>query len=394
MTPEELVIFAGIERESIEFTLRIENPVTLQVSAVFQFVNSSHADLFVSRCSGRRFDKKKPEFAIAAAVLSIKAVSLKDIGQTLSFDESGKVLGLDKFFQVPSCPICLQRIDGTITGFLGFNVCQHRTNCQCVYSWKFISCSVCQLLCKEDSSFLPSLTCSKCDESTCLWACLICGHLGCNRFRNSHAKHHFESSHHRFSVDIFNQYVWDYVGDGYAHRMLFRSSSSEAIVFGNEDLHVEQEDSEESSDLVIVKLESLSFHYTNLLSEQLSKQAEHFSREYAEIERNCYTELSEMRQHLLKVQNEISSMQKEFQELKRLKNESEGLLAKLQHHVENEKHECEFIRCLNQSLLVESKASKEPGPLVSKLEKAIASADNEIIRLEKELEETMKRLSS
>ena len=53
-----------------------------------------------------------------------------------------------------------------------------------------------------------------------LWICLICGHVGCGRYRAGHSQDHWRESSHVYALELETQRVWDYVGDGYVHRLI------------------------------------------------------------------------------------------------------------------------------------------------------------------------------
>lgn len=53
-----------------------------------------------------------------------------------------------------------------------------------------------------------------------LWICLICGHVGCGRYKAGHSKDHWKESSHVYALELETQRVWDYVGDGYVHRLI------------------------------------------------------------------------------------------------------------------------------------------------------------------------------
>lgn len=61
--------------------------------------------------------------------------------------------------------------------------------------------------------------CSVCHTTESLWICLICGVIGCGRYVNEHARLHFKESHHQYALELQTNRVWDYVGDGYVHRI-------------------------------------------------------------------------------------------------------------------------------------------------------------------------------
>ena len=53
-----------------------------------------------------------------------------------------------------------------------------------------------------------------------LWICLICGHVGCGRYRAGHAADHWRAENHAFALELEAQRVWDYARDGYVHRLV------------------------------------------------------------------------------------------------------------------------------------------------------------------------------
>jgi BRCA1-associated protein len=49
---------------------------------------------------------------------------------------------------------------------------------------------------------------------------MICGHIGCGRYQEAHAYDHYMATGHLFALEIDTQRIWDYVGDGYVHRLI------------------------------------------------------------------------------------------------------------------------------------------------------------------------------
>jgi BRCA1-associated protein len=65
--------------------------------------------------------------------------------------------------------------------------------------------------------------CSVCDSTEDLWICLICGNVGCGRYKGGHAKDHWKGSAHNFALEIVTQHIWDYAsGDtgDWVHRLI------------------------------------------------------------------------------------------------------------------------------------------------------------------------------
>lgn len=50
--------------------------------------------------------------------------------------------------------------------------------------------------------------------------CLICGHVGCGRYREGHAAKHSEETGHCYALELEAQRVWDYASDNYVHRLV------------------------------------------------------------------------------------------------------------------------------------------------------------------------------
>lgn len=50
--------------------------------------------------------------------------------------------------------------------------------------------------------------------------CLICGHIGCGRYRAGHAVQHSEDTGHSYALELESQRVWDYASDNYVHRLV------------------------------------------------------------------------------------------------------------------------------------------------------------------------------
>lgn len=133
--------------------------------------------------------------------------------------------------ELPTCPVCLERMDESITGLQHIQ-CHHTTQCYCIDKWGHSQCPICRY------SQKPVLTsssakrnvhyeyeqiqceCFECSSTESLWICMICGHIGCGRYQEAHAYDHFMETNHLYALEIETQRVWDYLGDGYVHRLI------------------------------------------------------------------------------------------------------------------------------------------------------------------------------
>ena len=62
-----------------------------------------------------------------------------------------------------------------------------------------------------------------------LWICLICGAVGCGRYRGSHAASHWEAAGHGYALELETQRVWDYANDAYVHRLVASKTDGKLV---------------------------------------------------------------------------------------------------------------------------------------------------------------------
>ena len=62
------------------------------------------------------------------------------------------------------------------------------------------------------------MVCGACRMQETLWVCMTCGFLGCGRYSNKHAANHFVHSGHPFSLELATLRIWDYVTGGFVQR--------------------------------------------------------------------------------------------------------------------------------------------------------------------------------
>ncbi|DAA72673.1 TPA_exp: Uncharacterized protein A8136_5952 [Trichophyton benhamiae CBS 112371] len=151
--------------------------------------------------------------------------------------------------------------------------------------WKGSGCPVCRYtqddLGKRNVNFAmdegPS-ECSVCHSEVNLWICLICGNIGCGRYDGAHAFDHYKETSHSFAMDLTSQRVWDYLGDGYVHRIIQGKSDGKLLELparGDSAL-----DPPDWSDAVPrEKFENISVEYTHLLTSQLESQRVYFEEQ-------------------------------------------------------------------------------------------------------------------
>ncbi|EEH20846.2 hypothetical protein PABG_03077 [Paracoccidioides brasiliensis Pb03] len=205
-----------------------------------------------------------------SAVLSTSSLSTKPLAPPTP-----------SLIELPTCPVCLERMDET-TGLLTI-ICQHVFHCTCLQKWKGSGCPVCRYTQDEFGKRAAShfdcdqepTECQVCHSEANLWLCLICGNVGCGRYDEAHAFAHFKETSHAFAMDLASQRVWDYVGDGYVHRIIQNKSDGKLV-----ELPAAGESALDPPDWADAvpreKLENMSVEYTHLLTSQLESQRTYF----------------------------------------------------------------------------------------------------------------------
>ncbi|KAH9542492.1 hypothetical protein CY35_13G010200 [Sphagnum magellanicum] len=206
MTGADFCQFTGAFIENIKEMRFVRNDgVTDRYSVLMKFDSQGLADDFYRHYNLKPFSSMEAE---VCHVVFTADVQYTESGEQASIPPSGLT-------ELPTCPVCLERLDQHISGILT-TVCNHSFHSYCISKWTDSSCPVCRY-CQQQSE---KSTCSVCGTSENLWICVICGFVGCGRYKEGHAVNHWKESQHCYSLDLETQRVWDYVGDGYVHRLI------------------------------------------------------------------------------------------------------------------------------------------------------------------------------
>ncbi|KAF3761296.1 zf-UBP-domain-containing protein, partial [Cryphonectria parasitica EP155] len=194
--------------------------------------------------------------------------------------------------ELPTCTVCLERMDET-SGLITIP-CQHVFHCTCLQSWRGSGCPVCRATNPapiaadaNDPYSHPfgqgiSNICGRCDTTDDLWICLICGNVGCGRYKGAHAKEHWKETAHCFSLELETQHVWDYAGDMWVHRLIREKGEGKVVEFPSTHMagrNGQAGNGQGGPDADVVpraKLDNIGMEYTHLLTSQLESQRVYF----------------------------------------------------------------------------------------------------------------------
>ncbi|KAK3143548.1 hypothetical protein QOZ80_4AG0301680 [Eleusine coracana subsp. coracana] len=287
VSPDDFVRFCGpyIERASDIRFIRNDG-VEDRYSVLVEFEDQKSADRFYLDVNGWRFSSSEGEVCHVLFIASVQYTPSTEIAST---PPVGSI-------ELPTCPVCTERLDQDISG-ISATTCDHSFQCSCVSVWVNSSCLVCQF-CQKQSE---NSTCSVCQNTGNLWICVICGFVGCGRYKEGHAKQHWKDTDHCYSLDLETQRVWDYVGDSYVHRLNHSKSDTKHAKFkskckysGDDCVNCScNDDSDVGGAMFSSKAETIVDEYNRLLASQLETQREYYEARLSEAKREKERLISE-----------------------------------------------------------------------------------------------------
>ena len=131
------------------------------------------------------------------------------------------------FDRLPSCPLCLEKLDAAVTGLqpapsqLVKPQASESEQSNQAQIWPDVANGSC-LVCKYETAEMTEdhIKCQVCENRKNLWICIICGYIGCGRYFEKHAVNHSDNTLHNFSLEFSSHRIWNYKGDNYVHRMI------------------------------------------------------------------------------------------------------------------------------------------------------------------------------
>ncbi|XP_058111388.1 BRAP2 RING ZnF UBP domain-containing protein 2 isoform X2 [Magnolia sinica] len=206
MTYADFCQFCGsFIQHSLEMRIVRNDGLEDRYSILIRFDSQNSADNFYRYFNGRHFSSLEVEVCCVLFTVDVQYTGSIEHAQT----------SLASSTEQPTCPVCLERLDQDISGILT-TICNHSFHCSCISKWTDSSCPVCRY-CQQQPE---KSTCSICESSENLWICVICGFVGCGRYKEGHAIRHWKETQHCYSLELETQRVWDYVGDNYVHRLI------------------------------------------------------------------------------------------------------------------------------------------------------------------------------
>ncbi|XP_063989228.1 BRCA1-associated protein [Diachasmimorpha longicaudata] len=291
MTCHDLLTFTAACHQDIQHFRILRDNSPNQYMALITMRSSAAANEFYETFNGAPYNSLEPD--VVCHMVFVSRVEVADNGMALA----GHI-------ELPSCPVCLERMDESVDGILTI-LCNHTFHSSCLVKWGDISCPVCRYA--QTPEPVADSHCMECAAGTsneALWICLICGHIGCSRYHQGHAFEHYRDTHHCYAMQLGNNRVWDYVGDNFVHRLL--QDKDGKMVEGG------QEPTKGEGAAVDEKVDAVQLEFTYLLTSQLETQRQYFEDRLNRIEQRSSSEIGELREKLNSISDENSHIKEKI----------------------------------------------------------------------------------
>ncbi|OQV17281.1 BRCA1-associated protein [Hypsibius exemplaris] len=370
----DLLRFSAPFSTEIQKLKIIRDQTPNQYMVLFRFKNQESADRFYDHFNGVPFNSIEPGICHLAYVAKVDAVE----------DIDGGGMAVDGLTELPTCAFCLERMDEAANGVLTI-LCNHSFHSACLEQWGDSSCPVCRYF--QTPQMAEEQACFQCGMSSDdLWLCLICGNIGCGRYSEKHAFVHFQETQHTYALNVKTRRVWDYVGDGYVHRLIQGSGADKVVEYNHA-----------GAGNIDEKMESVTLEYTYLLTTQLESQRHYYEERMEDVRRAAEEECLHLRTDLeaLRIasgdttdtvglqQKQLAQLLKDKESLEKKYQQATVRLVKLSKDLQSEKQ-------LNSILETNQNDYRQ---LVDKLRKekedAVTACEKEIADLREQLADLM-----
>ncbi|KAF5352887.1 hypothetical protein D9757_012094 [Collybiopsis confluens] len=411
MSPSDFLTFVAPAADSISHLRILRDSFPNRSIVLIKFRNPEDASEFIEAYNGRPFNSMEPEICNVVHILSIELRAEDTVTQGVAQFVSPQ----NSMFELPTCPVCLERMDMAVTGLITVP-CSHTFHCMCLSKWGDSRCPVCRYSQNLKSSHPSSSStrptpipfaspssasmssCSSCSSTTNLWICLICGNVGCGRYGRAHAQAHYQSTTHLYALELETQRVWDYAGDGYVHRLIRNKAdgklvelpSAAASMGATPPQNRESGLGPSTADaLSAEKIEAIGIEYSYLLTSQLDSQRAYYEDQTAELQiqvgelRGLVERLTKQLESKEAEQGQRQSGEERISELVRERDKAESKIEKMTGLARKLEKDLREERAVSEGLMSNLSKMKEKAEAVDK--------DREEFRVKiRELEEQLR----
>ncbi|KAI0060982.1 BRAP2-domain-containing protein [Artomyces pyxidatus] len=130
MTPSDFLAFVAPAQEGMAHLRMIRDSVPNRSMVLIQFRKEEDALEFAEAYNGKNFNSMEPETCHVVRVASVSIEADDSLSLAISRFSSTQAPG----YELPTCPVCLERMDSAVTGLVTVP-CSHTFHCMCLSKW-------------------------------------------------------------------------------------------------------------------------------------------------------------------------------------------------------------------------------------------------------------------
>lgn len=367
LSPSEFAAFTGAYHKEISHMRIITTTSKEHYTVIIKMKTQQSADEFYLEFNKKPFSSMEPTACTVLFIASVEFIKQKE--NTILFPPEGQT-------ELPTCAVCLERLDETANGILTI-LCNHSFHCHCLSQWKGDGgCPVCRY-CQQPEPEGPN--CAVCGTNESLWICLICGNIGCGRYKNEHARLHYKETMHVYALELQTSRVWDYMDDRYVHRLVQNKSDGKLV-----ELPPPGSEVDPSSLPDISKVESISLEYTYLLEAQKA----YFVDQIRRMERQKHDKINQLEEEFALLLQQKEENERKARELEDEKKKWDKRVTELEKKMKETLKETDFLKNVNNAM---SQSQEEWKEKVKQTEKKLEddSKDKKIQELQDQIKDLM-----
>jgi len=179
--------------------------------------------------------------------------------------------------------------------------------------------------------------------------CLVCGFVGCSRYKNKHSYDHFVDTKHTYSLELDSQKVWDYTKEAFIHRLALTEGDGKIVEVPN---YRDEETMGNTlkSDFILGKDEALALEWQYLAHAQIETQRSYFEEQLKNIKRQNQLQVKKREEEINELLQEATSFTKQKEKIEHEKRVIEKKTETLRKEMAEISKETLFLRTINEAL--------------------------------------------
>jgi len=377
MSISEFYLFTGAFASTMKHIRVLRTNSLNKYILIIKFDEQKDADSFYQEYNHKQFSSMTNESCYVAYVNKVVFLHPKN---SVLFPPTGQI-------EVPTCSICLEKLDPKMSGLLTI-LCNHSFHSMCLSQWRDENrCPICRY---TQTPFGEKSVCISCGLEDNLWLCLICGFIGCSRYKNKHAQEHFETTKHTYALELETQKVWDYTKEAFLHRLV--SSNCGKVVEVTHNNTEQSVNTVKQTDLLMDTEEASALEWQMLLSAQIETQKKFYEERIADLEQKSIHKICDLEKELKDLIKEKDETTNKIDVIANERKLLENKTAILQKRVKGVVQETQFLKTMNLALAKNKEAWIKKVKDTEELSHVTGPKDLKIQDLERQVQELMKTL--